>query len=170
MSEIKSTLDLVMERTRNLSLSVEEKALLKHEEFAKRLRGIIGQYNDGMLSPGALRNRIDALQEEYSIGERRPALEALLGLIELDGNNERILDLLEDWAPELRDALERIIRDYHNRRHTLMDETGKRLREELAARHSIEGSAVIPNPEKDGGYRESMSFLRQKTLSAAKAL
>jgi hypothetical protein len=170
MSEIKSTLDLVMERTRNLSLSEEEKALMKQEEFDKRLRGLIGQYVDGMFSPGALKKRIYGLEEEYSVRERRPALEALLGLFDPDGDNERILDLLADWSPELHGTLERIIGDYQNQKRDLMDEAGNRLREHLAEHHGIRGSALLPNAEKDSRCRESMSTLRRETLAAVEAL
>ena len=39
MTEIKSTLDLVMEKTRHLILSDEEKQEQKENEFKKKLKG-----------------------------------------------------------------------------------------------------------------------------------
>jgi len=39
MAEIKSTLDLVMEKTRHLTLSDEEKQEQKEKEFNKKLKG-----------------------------------------------------------------------------------------------------------------------------------
>lgn len=49
MTEIKSTLDLVMEKTRHLSFSEQEKKDQHSEEFAKRIKGLIQQYQDQKL-------------------------------------------------------------------------------------------------------------------------
>ncbi len=40
MSEIRSTIDIMMERTRGMSLSQEEKEQVRREEFKKRARGL----------------------------------------------------------------------------------------------------------------------------------
>ena len=39
MSEIRSTIDIMMERTRGMSLSEEEKESLRKEELGKRAKG-----------------------------------------------------------------------------------------------------------------------------------
>ena len=44
MGEIKSTLDLVMEKTRNLTLSSEEKAEQKYDEIYKQVKGFLLKY------------------------------------------------------------------------------------------------------------------------------
>ena len=45
MGEIKSTLDLVMEKTKNLSLSDEERLGQKNKEIASRIRGLLQNPN-----------------------------------------------------------------------------------------------------------------------------
>ena len=50
MGEIKSTLDLVMERTRNLTLSDEEKQAHKQMAIASRIKGLLQKMLDGMLT------------------------------------------------------------------------------------------------------------------------
>ena len=40
MAEIRSTLDIIMERTRGMALSQEEKDQLRQDEFAKRAKGL----------------------------------------------------------------------------------------------------------------------------------
>ena len=49
MGEIKSTLDLVMEKTRHLTLSQKEKDGQKQIEVNKRLKGLLQKYRDNLL-------------------------------------------------------------------------------------------------------------------------
>ena len=46
MGEIKSTLDLVMDKTRHLTLSDEEKQEQKEKEFRKKLKGPAQKFQD----------------------------------------------------------------------------------------------------------------------------
>ena len=59
MGEIKSTLDLVMEKTKHLSLSDEEKQNQKNSEIEKRVNGLLQKCRDQILST-------DELQKEYA--------------------------------------------------------------------------------------------------------
>ena len=54
MGEIKSTLDLVMEKTRHLTLSREEKEEQKRVEVNKRLKGLVQKYQDNLLKKDRL--------------------------------------------------------------------------------------------------------------------
>ncbi|MBW2432576.1 MAG: hypothetical protein JRF36_03165, partial [Deltaproteobacteria bacterium] len=50
MGEIKSTLDLVMEKTRNLNLSDEEKQDQKNKEIESRLNGLLQKFEDQIIT------------------------------------------------------------------------------------------------------------------------
>ena len=50
MAEIKSTLDLIMERTKNLTLTKEEKKAIHTKEVKCRVRGWFQRYGDGSLT------------------------------------------------------------------------------------------------------------------------
>ena len=50
MAEIKSTLDLVMEKTKNLSLSSEERQAQKNQEIESRIRGLLQKFKDRALN------------------------------------------------------------------------------------------------------------------------
>jgi hypothetical protein len=60
MGEIKSTLDLVMERTRNLTLSMEEKEGQQNADIKKRLTALAQKYEDQIIK---LTEFIDMLNE-----------------------------------------------------------------------------------------------------------
>jgi hypothetical protein len=163
MGEIKSTLDLVMERTRHLSLSAEEKAQQKKDEFKKRLRGLVQKYADSALSTDGLLERITELQEEFGIEDRRLLMSEVQRHLDPDRDNEHWLDLLADFMPEAKDPLKEALETYSERRYDLKRVIEQKTLEELENRHGIQGSAVIPNPQKNEAYKESLATLRQET-------
>jgi hypothetical protein len=161
MVEIKSTLDLVMERTRHLSLSAEEKAQQQREEFQKRLQGLLQQYADDAVSMDELPNRLTALQDEFSVTEGRvPA--AVLGRIDPDQENTRWLDLLVVLAPEVIAHLREVLAIYAESRKELLEGSLQNWRQRLAEDYGISGSAVVPNTQKDPQFQAGLAALRRE--------
>ena len=66
MGEIKSTLDLVMEKTRHLTLSQEEKDSQKKVEVHKRLKGLVQKYRDNLLKKDGLGKELEILNKTYN--------------------------------------------------------------------------------------------------------
>ena len=48
MGEIKSTMDIIMEKTKGLTMTEEEKAEYKHKELTGKVRGLIQKFLDGI--------------------------------------------------------------------------------------------------------------------------
>ena len=67
MGEIKSTLDLVLEKTRHLSQTDEEKQVQKQKDIANRLNGLLQQYQDRMLSLTQLQRAYEKLKTEFNL-------------------------------------------------------------------------------------------------------
>jgi len=162
MGEIKSTLDLVMERTRHLSLSEEEKTRQRKEDFGKRLQGLLQQYTDGILSKDTLKDRMGDLQSVLKVNDQRTLMAGIAGRIDPDRDNRCWLDLLGDVAPSVCAPLETALDDYAKRQHQHLQEGEIRLRERLASAHGITGAAVTPNALKDGDCLKALSALRQQ--------
>jgi hypothetical protein len=170
MAEIKSTLDLVLERTGHLSLSAEEKAQQKREDFEKRLQGLLLQYEENTITLESLRQRIAAMEAELKIDRGQHLLWAVFKRIDPGEDNQCWLDLVAHVAPAVHDPLQKILSTYHNARADLAQSSDQRLRKHLAERNGIKGSAVIPNPEQDTRYAEGLSVLRTETFSKMDAL
>ena len=64
MGEIRSTLDIIMEKTKGLSMSEEEKKAFKKQETAGKIRGLIQKYLDGTVAMDKLKVEIAALAEK----------------------------------------------------------------------------------------------------------
>jgi len=163
MGEIKSTLDLVMEKTKNLSLSPEEKAEQKRAEFEKRLQGLLQQYADDAVSMDTLKDHIRMLQEEFDLHDATVPLDAVFTRIDPDKDNWRWLYLLDTVAPAAANSLKEILSEYDRKRADLGVASGKRILEQFAQHHGIRGSAVVPNPRKDSPYQERLAALRGET-------
>ena len=170
MGEIKSTLDLVMERTRHLSLSDEEKQRQQAEAFEKRLQGLLQQYADGALSIEQLRERFVTLETELKTTDRQILRAAVVKRIDPDRDNARWLDLLAQETPALCEPLQVGLGTYREKRADLLAVGAQDQREDLARRHGIMGTAVVPNPRQDPVCQERLVALRKETQIGFEAL
>ena len=165
MSEIKSTLDLVMEKTKHLSMSAEEKKQRKRADFEKRLQGLLQHYADGALSANALEEKINELEAEKKISDRRLVVGGVLCRIDPAQDNDRWLDLVSAIAPEVSPFLTEALATLRQEEAGLLQAVQRRLLDRLKKIHGIEGSAVVCNPEKDASYLENLAALREETRS-----
>jgi hypothetical protein len=163
MSEIKSTLDLVMEKTKHLSMSAEEKERQKRTDFEKRLQGIFQHYEDGALSVNAVEEKINELAAEEKILDRRLVIDDVLGRIDFSKDNERWLDLVAKLAPEIYNPLKEALAAYREKEADILLSVERRMLDRLKKDHGIEGSAVVCNPGKDAGYLKDLKALEKET-------
>jgi hypothetical protein len=164
MAEIKSTIDLIMERTKNLSLSEEEKEAIRRREAEGKVHGWIQRYRDGVLT---LRD----LKREYAEEKKAfPGVEgllrsALLEQVEPAGENRAVLEMMEKV---LKVKTEPILAEVNACREELLTIARERLDAEREAlrQRGVSGPAVIPNPARDktlaGEIRKLKSDLREK--------
>lgn len=162
MGEIKSTLDLVMERTRHLSMSAEEKAHQRQADFSKRLQGLLQQYADGILTVDRLQDRIRALQEELTVVDQKAVMTAVIQRMDME-DNQPWLTLLVDLKPDLSPHLEGALARFQNEKEGLSQRALEGLRTSMAQQNGIAGTAVVPNPAKDPDYLQQLAALWQTT-------
>ena len=170
MGEIKSTLDLVMERTRHLSLSAEEKEAQRREAFGKRLQGLLQQYADGAMPMDELQDRMTALGKETGVTGNRLSVKAVLDRIDPDQDNDRWLALLEHLAPAIGRPLVAMLAAYKEDQAVLLQTGQKQLREQLFQDHGIAGAAVVPNPRQDPAIQKNLMALRNETTGKVEKL
>jgi hypothetical protein len=170
MGEIKSTLDLVLERTRHLSLSAEEKEQQQREDYEKRLQGLLQQYADDAMSMDTVRKRMADLQSEMKMADQRLSAKAAVQRIDADRNNDRWLALLEHLAPDICPPLQEILTAHRKELAALLQAGRQVLGDRLAREDEIRGSAVVPNPGKDPTHRKKVMDLQHVTRTRIAAL
>lgn len=149
MSEIKSTLDLVMERTGNLSLSVEELREQKITQIRRQLKGLVQQYLDQRIDVTKVSAALAAARADDGPEAERLFVCEVLARIDLAPPDQRLLTLGRETGGIDTSPIEEVIEGYQKR---LFEEQRLRVRDlkdALVATHGIGGSAVIPNLARD---------------------
>lgn len=168
MGKIRSTLDIVMERTKNLSMSQDDRQKLKHKEHGDTVRAWSQRYLDGKMTLREITSQLSAAGEDRH--EMMALLkEELLGNIRLQEDNAKILDAMEGLRLMDRERAARVIRfseeDLEKHMTALLDS----LKMELA-RQGIRGSAVIPNLARSGPWQDVLKKAQEELVRELSAL
>lgn len=162
MGEIKSTLDLVMEKTRHLTASDEEKKAQKKEEIKKQIKGLLLKYQDNLVKMEDIKDTLADLRTSHGNTADRVFKKELVNGIDMDGDNAKLIELLRNLCGADIKRLDKLLLDYKN---SLLDSAAEaviKIRDNLSQQHLISGSAVVPNLEKDAEWIGSAGEIRQK--------
>ena len=143
MGEIKSTLDIIMEKTKGLTMTEAEKEELRHKELAGKIKGWVQKYLDDLINLETLKSE---LKKESDI--RKILKKELLERLELDGDNEKMFQLIKELLGIKKDPFVIIISNFQKE---VARESSKRLdtMKKQLTKKRIFGSAVIPNLNHD---------------------
>ena len=149
MAEIKSTLDLIMEKTKGLTLSPKEKEELRREEWLKKARGWIQKFLDGWVDLDRVKNELSS--QEAPAGWKEILQPEIIGALEPEGDNEKRFQLITGLLDRSRDPFIKILKvcnqNVEKEKIRLMDRSLNRL-----ADQGISGSAVLPNLDRDSSW------------------
>jgi hypothetical protein len=160
MGEIKSTLDLVMARTRHLTLSETEKDEQRRQEGQKRLLGLMQHYEDGALSADRLAKEVDELQDRFGIDGRRELVRAATLRIDPNRDNTRWLEAMRNLSGIDLAEVEKAVSEYRAAHEALDRENTEEALARLADA-GIAGSAVAANLSARPAWREAVAGLRR---------
>jgi hypothetical protein len=162
MGEIKSTLDLVMEKTRHLTLSQEEKEEQKHIEVNKRLKGLLQKYQDNLLKKEDLEKELDSLKKAYDLKVDKMLSRMLLDSFKLGHKNESLFELLNEICGLDISGLETLFHDFQDAVGFASEKRIKEVKADLAEKRFISGSAVVPNLETDNELILTVKEIKDK--------
>lgn len=171
MGEIKSTLDLVMEKTKHLTFSDKEKADQQLAEAKKKIYGLVRKYQDGLMGKTYIEKEMDVFRKTYAFNMDDILMQTLLDGLKLGDKNESFLKLLRDICGIDVSNFERLFDDFLNKVGDAAKERVKTIKGDLAKKQSISGSAVVPNLEADQEWLSMLSEIKarfQKILSKEK--
>ncbi|MDY6910629.1 MAG: hypothetical protein SWC40_11940 [Thermodesulfobacteriota bacterium] len=156
MAEIKSTLDLVMEKTRDLVLSREEREAMEREEQMKKVPAAVQRYMDGATGLERLLEELDDFPEhlkpEIRCVAKRCLLDALVPGEEGVRSGDALDALAEDREEPWREQLARLFEDYERSRREILPRIRAEHLEALAA-EGIRGDAVVVRPERSSQWQ-----------------
>ena len=155
MGEIKSTLDLVMEKTKNLNLSNEERAQQKNKEITDRLRGLVQKFQDHTLSTDSLRSDYQKLKKEYELTDDQHLIEEICRQIMPERDNQGLFDLLAEFKVSDFEGLKSVLKEFQMALDLAAEQRRRILEDQLAKTHFISGSAVVANLENDTEWQKA---------------
>ncbi|MEJ5300832.1 MAG: hypothetical protein WHS38_07575 [Thermodesulforhabdaceae bacterium] len=177
MAEIKSTIELVMERTKHLIMSSEEKERQQAMDVIEKIPGHIQKFLDRSISEEAVISAYREIPEAYRKEARKKVLEATLERIDLE-TAPSIFALLQKLLGE-KDPLTHQILELREIQHKY-GEKAEKLKEEInlkitarLAEKNISGDAVFVIPEETPAfmsltkdYERRWNNLKQQILSS----
>ena len=162
MGEIKSTLDLVMEKTRHLTLSQEEREKQKYIEVNKRLKGLMQKYQDNLLKKEHLEKELNSLSKTYDLMVNEMLSRMLLDSLKLGRKNESFLELLSKICGLDVSRLETVFHDFRDAVGFASEKRRIEIKADLAKKRFISGTAVVPNLETDNELIVTVKEIKDK--------
>ena len=162
LADIKSTLDLVMERTRNLTLSSEEKQAQKEIEIGKHIKGLVQKFQDGLLSNNQLKKEYGSLKKDSDLSDDNLLVKEILTRLDPDQDCQVLLKILEECCRLDTATIRGIINDYRVAYNRAAQNRSVQLQEDLAQKYSITGTAVSPNLDADEQWQQEAQDMRRQ--------
>ncbi len=166
MAEIKSTLDLIMEKTRDLLPTEAEKTAHREKEWSRKIRGHLQRVLNGAMSSDALLAELSSSSPPPGVTPSLLLKKELMERIDPGADNERILGLLESLCGENMEGLKKALTAYRERVEEKKAALSAAVLADLAAR-KITGPAVSPNVESHEALR---SFVEEERNAFRKGL
>jgi len=156
MAEIKSTLDIIMEKSKKFSVTEEEKQGFKRQELEGKIKGLVQKAVDGILDSERFEGEMVALQAKEKDLVDQILKEEVVGRIELGANSEALLQMLEYVAGPALAAVRKVLVEFEKKAEKQKESRRKALIESFKKK-GISGSAVLPNVEADPEWLRARS-------------
>jgi len=104
MSEIKSAIELAMEKTKSLIMNDEEKKIYAIEEMANRIRALLRRYIEGMVKKEDIAEELAGIQGDDA-AKQSVFVDVLIEEFDMQGEKMKLVDLFEFAGIGLTDLL-----------------------------------------------------------------
>jgi methanogenic corrinoid protein MtbC1 len=164
MAEIKSTMDIIMEKLKRIEISEEDKKRLLKEDAEQTAKKLMVEYIErGNLN--SIIEQLNRLKEEKREETKRALIKESISEIRPYGDkNRKLLELISKLLKTDVSQLEEMLSSAEKK----LDQIKERCREDMLNRlkkREIYGSAVIPNVEADSNWRQILEEVSSKLRS-----
>jgi hypothetical protein len=160
VGEIKSTMDIIMEKTKGLTISEEEKETFRKKETEGKVRGLLQRFLDGFIDAERLKDEIGSLGEKRYAVAREALFRECKDRMEPGADNTILLDALENAVGLDITPIQKIILDYNQDLEQQKMDRNQALQKNLEGL-GISGTAVIPNIHADQEWIRYLSEMKK---------
>ena len=150
MGEIKSTLELAMEKTKNFAISEKEKEAMKQKEVLQKATSLFHRHREGHLSLNEILKEIERMEQKAAAAVKELLLSQWIDALSLDDDDERILKGIESLKrrsiDDIKERLHQLLSQYQREKEKVKEEM-RSLLTEMLRKDGIYGSAVDPKME-----------------------
>ena len=162
MAEIKSTLELALERTKKITISEEEREEIKRKEVLQKATGLFHRYKEGHTPLNEILKEIERMEEKSGNIVKESLLAQWMDALSLNDENERLLKGIESLKDrginEVTHKLRDLLSQYQRKKEKVKQEVNVQSIEALR-REGIYGTAVEPNIEVDQLWEKELAKL-----------
>lgn len=164
MAEIRSTIDLVMERTKGMTPSAQELEEARAREWEKKARGYLIRLAEGQIRTGDMNLILEDVPPEDRPELKQALVRVMVWNFDLEDDNEPVLiglgvlagDKLGSFIAEAR----ALFKDFVQEKQGLDRGAAGHVLGELSAK-GITGPALKPKFESDPQYTESLARMKE---------
>jgi hypothetical protein len=160
MAEIKSTLDIILEKTKNLSVTEEEKREFKKREMGGKIKGLIQKFLDGIVDFERLKIEAASIGKGQENILKQIIIKESVERITPGQDNEPLLKLLEGTAGIDASPVRKVLTDFEHGLEKERNSHERYLRNRLKE-EGISGSAVLLNPNADPEWLKQVSSMKE---------
>lgn len=169
MGEIRSTLEIIMEKTKDLNLTADEKRELREKEIKTKTRGLLQRYLDGALSLGKFKAEFGALSSGGEASAGNVLRREIIGRLAPEKDNAPLFQALRSVLGIDPDSWRRVIKEFQRELEEEKTAQENKLRQKLLER-GISGTAIIPNLRGDQAWSEYLAAARGRLQNELRAL
>ncbi len=164
MGEIKSTLELAMERTKKFAVSEKEKEEMKQKEVLQKATSLFHRYREGHLPLNEIMKEIEKMEKKTATTVKEFLLSQWIDALSLVDDVERILKGIESLKQrsinEVKEKFYSLLSQYHEEKEKVKEEVTIQFTEALR-KDGIYGSAVEPKLEGSDLWKKEIEKLDQ---------
>ena len=150
MAEIKSTLELAMERTKKIAISKEERDEIRRKETLQKINGLFNRYREGHISLNEILKEIERMDQKTRPMAKEILLSQWIDALSLNDKEERLFKGIESLKQrsidEVKQKFRHLLSEYQKEKEKIK-QTERAQIEELLRKEGIYGSAVESNIE-----------------------
>ncbi len=163
MAEIKSAIELAMEKTKQMQLSSEEKEKIKEDEIHSKAQGLVNRFLEIDFHLKEVKKELLKYNPDQRKEVETLMLRYLSEAIRLDRENDRVFDGIEDFQKEKGNTNQKIkdlLKSYRERKKIEYQNMVQKIQLRLETQ-GISGSAVQPKPEGSREWEETLAQFKK---------
>ena len=164
MAEIKSTLELAMERTKKVAISDKEKEEIKQKEILQKATSLFYRHREGHLSLNDMMKEMEKMEETVATTVKQSLLSQWIDALSLEEDAARTFQGIESFKgqniDETKEEFRKILLTYQAEKEKLKERMKEELTKELR-KDGIYGNAVEPKLEGSEIWKKENEKLHQ---------